>query len=490
MAPTLQGLPIEILNEICSYFCSHCVATRRQEKSNRPSLRRSDTPTLGALCSTSRVFRDVATPYLYHYIFLDGELKDGRIPGQIRHLLQRKEVPIVPLLRTLVERPELADRVKWMEVTGEQDLYTVNWTETGKIGCEAASRSNLRLAPDWYRDESVFNDAEFDVQELFIELILLQMRKLEQAKFLMGPKWRFSHMTDTVADKTRPPPSLPALTSLSVLPAEDREWFSFKSLQRLMRLAPNLHTLEASRCFYDPILPCTSITGIKNLYLDGCSIRKDGVERLIAAHARLEVFEVNISAVMPRDVPDAPNFEGGLIYSDNLVPPLRQHHAKAVRRMSLFCSWQSVIPGSYLDAISILEFTNLETLCLRDYSEMLALSTLEGFSTDLHTERGVKFLGMLPQVNLRRLLFDDSRVFGLVEILTALAAAIEFQGRFAKLEMVYVKPYSDLGDNNWRGLVLDGKFHDDRISTLQSRFARIGVELLGADIESQKMFTG
>lgn len=458
MPPTLQGLPVEILSEICLHLCPHCLSAYRRERKEPDYLVQPDPHTLLALCLTSSLLNSVATPYLYHYIYLEG---------------QRTNIPLVPLLRTLIEKPAAASHVRWVEITGVQDLSKVDWPETERIVYEGAQRCNMALAPDWYRDESSFFDPDFDAQELFLELLLLLPRNLEKAEFNMRPKWKFLR-SGTAADPSRPPPSLPALKMLSISPVDRRygsDLYPVANIQTVMFLAPNLHTFVATRCNYAPEQPCPGIARIKNLYLTDSTMTSDNVEQIIAAHSRLEIFEVEL-----RDLDENFTFSFNVL---ELVGALRQYHAKSIRKLRLHLGLGrfriSETPSDDSESLSLRDFTNLERLTICDYSHSY-IQLL-----DLPTDNA--FLDLLPQANLRELRFPTTKFHVLEGLLKALASAIEFEGRFPRLkEICYqsnfsIEIYSEYDPHGASPRYLDSEMTGEWERALTARFAQLGITL-------------
>ncbi|TDZ32552.1 hypothetical protein C8035_v011581 [Colletotrichum spinosum] len=91
--PPFHNLPITVIEDILEMFCIHCTPVPFERHANHGHDRRN-TDTLVSLCRSSRVLSSMAMPLLYHQPVFYG-MERG-----------------IPLIRTLLERPELARHVK------------------------------------------------------------------------------------------------------------------------------------------------------------------------------------------------------------------------------------------------------------------------------------------------------------------------------------------------------------------------------------------
>ncbi|KAK4214435.1 hypothetical protein QBC37DRAFT_461900 [Rhypophila decipiens] len=477
MASNLQGLPIELLNEICSCFCSHRIFTQQCHQDEPDCFALSDSWSLIALCSTSRLLRDVGMPYLYRYMSI--RLDEYHDPyNEEDGTVRRTHAPLVLLLRALIERPDIADQVRGIEITGVEDLSRIDWTETERLVYEGALRCNLALASNWHSYEPLTFEPKIDAQELFVELLLLLPRNLRKIKIEVQNTWWFQRL-ETPADASRPPPCLPALTVLSITPPPPSytgsPWgFKVTDVQPIMRIAPLLHTFVSSLCAYSPDLPCPGIAHVKNLYLSSSSTPRDRFEEIIASHSRLENFEFFMD-----------NLHGAYTFPAwEVIGVLRRHHAKSLRKMSvdLAARWtpnRVRNPKHPDDGLSMKEFTNLEILHIYNYHPLI----IRHFGLPQPSE----LINFMPQDSIKKLYFCTYRLEPVVlRALKALASAIEFEGRFLCLREIRIGPADSA--QHWMssvyGIMVDEDKHvslkarREMARALQTRFAHLGVELL------------
>jgi hypothetical protein len=70
----LDQLPVEILSEICSHLCTHCLEPETAwfkphfHSKDRQEIRRRR-HALVMLCRTSTSLRSIAQPYVYHFLY-------------------------------------------------------------------------------------------------------------------------------------------------------------------------------------------------------------------------------------------------------------------------------------------------------------------------------------------------------------------------------------------------------------------------------------
>ncbi|KAK4653402.1 hypothetical protein QC762_507015 [Podospora pseudocomata] len=119
----LQDLPVELLTKIVEDFCwcqsppphadCHCLTIRCEAHLGREETGlEADYETLAALCLTSRLFNDLATKHLYHYIpDLDSDAQWWL------------------LLRTLVTRRDLGQHVRSLDIVTRDYKTTPDYPE-------------------------------------------------------------------------------------------------------------------------------------------------------------------------------------------------------------------------------------------------------------------------------------------------------------------------------------------------------------------------
>jgi hypothetical protein len=127
-----RGLPVEILDAICSHLCIYCRLggivgfcrsqfdhdKRRQEcwmrsqESPRTIQIRQERATLASLCRTSRNLRSIATPYLYHVCSTTQGFNYRGIDEESDPTFQL----VASCMRTVRSRPELASHIRYMDM--------------------------------------------------------------------------------------------------------------------------------------------------------------------------------------------------------------------------------------------------------------------------------------------------------------------------------------------------------------------------------------
>lgn len=288
MAVQLERLPAEILHIVCSQLCTHCceAQTGRTDPHNDPAerveirLRRS---ALASLSRTLTLFRAIATPYLYHFVFHQPPEDKGET--------------LTSLLRTIIQRPDLAQAVKHIEVDHVNPGFTVPQDLAEQFYRFAVGPSGLYY-PEW-------SDDPCHRVRAYLELLLLQTPNVQTLHLLVDD--------DPTSSRIQAIPAsfcLSALKTLSVaahprVPSrwEDPFHFSARFLLRILPGFPNLTSLRLHRpkgIYY--LLPPrfetpspqgpTPFTSITSLTLSHTDDLHHGVGSAILACDRLEVFKM------------------------------------------------------------------------------------------------------------------------------------------------------------------------------------------------------
>ncbi|VUC20106.1 unnamed protein product [Clonostachys rosea] len=214
MGPTafsLLDLSPEILVQILEELCLHCSGV--VDSTDTQSLGRCDLQVakasqgaLAALSRSCRVLRNVAQPYLYHYI----------APGEKPRLLAR----------TLMQRPALAQLVEELAITAlDCDRYNQLFLEENQEMLEMQVRTD-DFDKDAYRQDRVMG--------MFMLKYTPKLRKLFVLTDSLMPVMRYPHGT------------LSCLTNLRAKCDDIGSGFCLSVLAGIMEAAPNLKTLTVN----------------------------------------------------------------------------------------------------------------------------------------------------------------------------------------------------------------------------------------------------
>lgn len=96
----LAELPVEILLAICAQLCTHCLESDDRRAQRSPHLGPSERSEirlrrigLASLSRLSKAFHDIATPYLYHFLYHQKEDSCKFLPSLIRTITLRYAPP-------------------------------------------------------------------------------------------------------------------------------------------------------------------------------------------------------------------------------------------------------------------------------------------------------------------------------------------------------------------------------------------------------------
>ncbi|KAK0746048.1 hypothetical protein B0T18DRAFT_488693 [Schizothecium vesticola] len=418
MASQLAGLPVDIMFELCAHLCTHC----QEAYISRPAphihpaerkeirLRRS---ALAALSRASKSLREIATPYLYHFIYHQREDRGTTLPS---------------LIRTVTSRPDLARHIKHIEV--DHTNFCTLSEEIAEQLSHAATERNLPLLPKWsthlYRRPLVL-----------LELLLLHSPNANTIHLLMTHGTTFSDLA--VLSETAGGFNLPALTTLSASrhptasshPTDESQeglYFRFRHSFPLFYAAvaapkQGLRTLSLRRAcdiisnFVPTPQGLNPLATVTSLTLDSCRITLEQAADLITACDSLEIFHMlffhTITSHPEADVKD----------SRVVLDAIRKHTA-TLRVLSLDNSRDPLV-RSVEDVETLKGFAKLESLFVGLTmlgGEDRFVSLWDDEETGRRAMQGDGFLaGMLPASfsSARGHLDSEGRV-------SALAAADEF----------------------------------------------------------------
>ncbi|KAK3306074.1 uncharacterized protein B0T15DRAFT_534257 [Chaetomium strumarium] len=229
----LVRLPLELLSEICSYLCPHCLRTPEDELetldfdldpwgfkyepllSDRKRIKQQNLLSLSQVC---KVLHAAAEPFLYHYI-----------PGN-----RYKDLQLVR--RTLKERPDLQLRVSELEtaVNGRIEQMPDPASPEGLPFGYPGDPSPTKLSLYWKE----------------VMMLLKFVPKLQRFHFCM-PKPNPSTF-GLPEIRTWPTPPLTSLRELAISTLEHhcgfQHGFQLERAGCILSAAPNLEILQCSRC--------------------------------------------------------------------------------------------------------------------------------------------------------------------------------------------------------------------------------------------------
>ncbi|SPO03727.1 uncharacterized protein DNG_06410 [Cephalotrichum gorgonifer] len=233
--PWLLTLPAELLADISSRFCPHCVGDSGLYldlgSSERYDQLASQQRDLASLSRTSREIHAVATPFLYH-LFATHQ--------STLYLHMR-------LQRTLYERPDLAAHVRRAAFVG----YT-NPAETDSVVNHLVARLKVPPPEGWIVPKKVMivtktgNRVE-SVREPLRHQFLVEMA-LNLTAGLEHLSMNLSlHASEDYGKNMLPSSTLPALRTLHLAHSYPAG-FSLEVVSRLLQKAPNLRLLTLDGC--------------------------------------------------------------------------------------------------------------------------------------------------------------------------------------------------------------------------------------------------
>lgn len=236
---SLVELPAEILAMICGELCLHCRGRQRHEYivgvPEKAALEaREDKRALARLSRVCKVLRAAAQPVVFHYFHSGNQ---PRMISRLRWDMTRFRVStaeddlLLPFLRSLVERPDLASEVKALSL-----YYSECHRGAREESLAALAEASMRLGMDML--------AHY-IKRYPQELAIALCPRLEQLLTSQSGRSTFEDLA-TFAGQ------LPALEYIAAVVSVDNETspneYHFQGLRRLLVRAPNLRVLEAADC--------------------------------------------------------------------------------------------------------------------------------------------------------------------------------------------------------------------------------------------------
>lgn len=251
-----------ILHDVCTALCRHCRPKAIRLGWHENAFLECDDAgySLASLSSTCRLLRDIAQPVLYHDV-------DPKA--------------LMPFLRTLMARPDLAARVRSFS---NSRSGASEFTAEDRLLIQAgATAAGITLPPEWADSTSRLSDRGL-VDGLITDHLLACLPRLAQ---LHHTKGRYQ-----VLGRLLEPAGL-VLDSLQRLELglwDNEAVFSLKADRNatLLTAAPNLQCLKVHLCVYvEPGLPFQNIRLLR--ITNGC-LSESSLQNLVSACPKLEAF--------------------------------------------------------------------------------------------------------------------------------------------------------------------------------------------------------
>jgi hypothetical protein len=356
MMTTLLALPV--LWDIIKLLCPHCNLLKKDLRCWSPnchhdlSIVRKHINCLAALSRTCKALNDLATPHLYHRPYCH-------------------DSGYVALVRTIVQRPDLAHHVR--------HLRYEEWTSIGRNGAptlDNLSFDDIRLfrncadsyaidgglAPNWMDNDSVALPApdayapgtrlEREREAVLSALMVARCPNLEE----LVTTTRF----DDEGFFFSRPGSLPRLRTLWVAHYDDEFGSGFENMATLLAAAPNLSRVDARQIAGADDLPPT--TAIRELSLGDSNLEQDDLARLLAACPQLESFVYDCNSSMTQGFQFTPHEA-----QETLVTSLCARKLRVLHMDLSGASYAFEDPGDVMDSLAslkVLETLVLDTTCV------------------------------------------------------------------------------------------------------------------------------
>ncbi|KAL6786754.1 hypothetical protein J3E68DRAFT_445883 [Trichoderma sp. SZMC 28012] len=383
---SLVTMPDEILVKICENMCRHCSGIDNWE-SKEGALKR--------FSLTCRRLRDIAQPILYHQ----------SAPGNM-----------IPFMRTIIERPDLAAQVRNF-FTYEADDPELFDTDIEIFRAEA-QRLNHGNRNKWTR---AMLDNKYRYQQRLFELALALLPNVKKITLIVP-----SRSQEELDGLFGAPVVLKSVHRLTVLPWEPVDFGRFKDILAMM---PRLERLQIEECHC--ITQTLPLAELRTLIIVECGISTESLQNIIQSCPNLEHFEYQSWA---RDYPpEYFGFEEECTWG--LAQDILRSRKKTLKHLNLTFNLNCRMdvddlgPDDYLSSFD--DFDGLETLWLLPIGFG---TTPAGFGPPIFPRDVDDLVTMLPQSLICLGLCCPLENW---QGIKTLALAIE-QGYFPKLKYVMV----------------------------------------------------
>ncbi|KAI0542145.1 hypothetical protein GGR58DRAFT_454166 [Xylaria digitata] len=319
----MERLPTEIIREVCGLLCRHCQEPRNQI--NTFDFTRGEQQgrrALSNLCLTSSRLREIAQQFLYHRLSIRGN---------------GGTVYMIPLLDTLISRPDLAQAAKQLilvdpdceEETANEEVLSQETISDEVLSrlTQAARQAGLPLPDGWQTGLPLPDDWIEDLslqRDYLMQQLLVQLPHIELAAFLSLSCYGWG-LLSSVDPVTR---SLPALRTVMLGRRRGAEAaFNLSKIASLFSLATDLERLSLYRCC--AVSRAITLRNITHLTLKGCWVSINDMVRLLSACGELDTFIYEGSEKL------ANQGVGGISVNEITCILEEQGHSRKLRRLCL-----------------------------------------------------------------------------------------------------------------------------------------------------------
>lgn len=441
MAPILAELPTELLYIICTSFCYHCQSKPRHSRSlsiwdHREKLQSEHLglSALRSLCLANKLLCGVAQPLLYHH--LSPFYWDWR--DRCRSLL-------LPFLQTISRVPSLA------ESTRELDIRYIISVETRDYRLPALLRRLLVSTLLADKDCVLDHLAEFNLENLLIQVLLCSTPKLETACLGILPGWKFPLMAAGAHDDERH--SLLSLKTLSLTgPAVNSNLSVFDGIDKLLASAPNLRNLRLQELTYCP--PSHLLRKVRRLEVCHVPMSCASLRNMLRECTELEEFHYT-----------GMSFDAGVTEMGTFSIEMIESLAPA--RNTLRC-----LEISYANHTPCIKNTHPEIASLKHFTKLQRINLSTGFGA-VATQKQHQYFTFGRQ-SFAEILPDSVKVFCppcWPETILALAASVQ-RKEFPNLERV------ELEHSLWNfGALSRSSAWKRKRANLKDAFIDVGVDI-------------
>lgn len=226
----MESLPVEVIERICSYLCFHCLNPGVFPNTDTEDTR-SGKAALARLSRMSIRICAIAQPFVYHY-FATGNMPrmDHTKFSDDRFILPAEDDKLPAFLRTVIERPDLAARVRTLQLVRSTKVIDCSSDLLATL-IVASKAAGMRHHPLPHVDGGTHDWLE--------ELALVLLPGIEALILARDHPCRFRHLDDCGA-------SLPSLRTVALRGVRRRYYMN--EVAALFAAAPGLETLYAMDC--------------------------------------------------------------------------------------------------------------------------------------------------------------------------------------------------------------------------------------------------
>lgn len=448
---SLGDLPVEIVAYICRNLCMHC---HRQHVVDLPpgevECGHDSQQALARLSRTSRHFRDIAQPILFHYYHSGTQLDLASSPSWWGDTDARKREieTLESFLRTLLRRPDLAKQVRGLAFFA---LRTVRARgvppETQALFRQAGERAGFRPLPTYDHVESKWLQEATIMAAPFLEQLLIYRSSHEGLYYLRDS-----------------PFYLPNLKYL-VLPGQGKypdECCHIQEMQDVLVKAQNLEVLAASDCDCGPNIPLrerfrtepwdTALGSLRRLSLHG--LDPDNLAKILHCSPVLEDLEYfcdmdKYTVLQHRHLSPIRQSLRRLCYTTTTWEHASSGAEDVIEQVSMFLRWDTSLRADF----SFVDFPRLEVL---EVEQMLLYGPV--FDVEERQERFEALKEIGPELFMASLpaslrIFHMGMVVAWPELHRDLLGLAEKLHRFPNLSIIAVDPYEAPPEEQIKDLV-------------------------------------